>query len=72
LQQYWKRNPAWFFLVSLCLVGVDFDHHGPDRERDLDSFIREIPMRPLDELVLDRTLAFEFTHHQPHIKMMLT
>ena len=29
-------------------------------------------MRALDELVLDRTLAFEFTHHQPHIKMMLT
>jgi|GEM_PF-2859179 len=28
-------------------------------------------MQPLDELVLDRTLAFEFTHHQQHIKMML-
>ncbi len=25
-------------------------------------------MQPLDELVLDRTLDFEFTHHQPHIK----
>ncbi len=25
-------------------------------------------MQPLDELVLDRTLDFEFTHHQPYIK----
>ena len=25
-------------------------------------------MRPLDELVLDRTLDFEFTHHHPYIK----
>jgi hypothetical protein len=53
------------------LVRVAFHHHGPDREQDFDSFIRAIPMQPLDELMLDRTLAFEFTHHQPHIKMTL-
>jgi hypothetical protein len=28
-------------------------------------------MQPLDELVLDRTLDFEFTHHQPHSKIKI-